>query len=178
MTTKPHAKLVLIVVSLIFASQAYCGDIEPGNRMSVPDLKWQDSDGNTHHLKDSSGKPRILHFWAAWCIPCREEMPQLMQWRNDNPDIEVICLSLDKRMSQTKYFINKHQLTMPALLLDEDDADKLDITVVPYTIFVSPDNLFFGQMFGIADWENQSFTQQVYQQFGITAQSARLSSSQ
>ena len=140
---------------------------EIDDKQPLPDIRWQDVDGKTHHLKDSHGKPRLLHFWAAWCIPCRKEMPEMLTWQAENPDILVIPLSLDQRMAQTKHFIKKNKLDMPAFLVNEDDRDALSIPAVPYTIFVSSDGLFSGDLYGIAPWEDDAFTKSVHQQLKL-----------
>jgi thiol-disulfide isomerase/thioredoxin len=41
--------------------------------------------GRTHVLADflPVGEPGILHFWATWCGPCREELPDLDAYAED-----------------------------------------------------------------------------------------------
>jgi len=160
-----------VLAALLYLGNARADEIKPGDNLPMPDLRWQDSDGTTHHLSESRGKPRLLHFWAAWCIPCREELPAMLRWQADNPDIEVIALSLDQRIAQTKHFIKKHQLSMPALLINEDDSDALGIPVVPYTILVSADGKFSGHIAGIAAWEDADFNRRLRQHFMLTATS-------
>ena len=146
---------------------SHADEIHPGDHQPLPDIRWQDVSGNTHHLKDSNGKPRLLHFWAAWCIPCRKEMPEMLKWQEENSDILVIPLSLDQRMAQAKNFVKKNKLAMSPLLINKDDSDALGIPVVPYTVFVSADGLFAGHLYGMAPWENNEFANQVSQQFGL-----------
>ena len=160
--------LLLIMLSPPINVWADALDIEPGDNLPMPDLRWQDSDGKEHHLGNTTGKPRILHFWAAWCIPCREELPAMLRWQAGNRDIEVIALSLDQRIAQTKHFIKKHQLSMPALLLNEDDSNALGIPVVPYTILVTADGNFSGHIAGIADWDNTDFSRRLRKHFDLT----------
>ncbi len=160
--------MIVLLVTLLSSTAAHSGEIEAGNREAMPKIHWTDDKGKPHQLSDSSGKPRLLHFWAAWCIPCREEMPQLLRWRKAHTDIDVILLSLDDRLTQSNHFINKNQFDMSARILNPDDADTLGINIVPYTVFVSSDGLFFGQIFGMGDWDDDQFTDSVYQQFGLT----------
>ena len=146
---------------------SYANEIKSGNNQLMPNIHWQDTEENTHHLQDYQGKPRLLHFWAAWCFPCRKELPDMLEWKKKNPDILIIPLSLDERMAQSKYFIKKYQLSMSPLLVDKDDSDALDIPALPYTIFVSADGTYSGHFYGIAPWGTDEFTKKIRQHFKL-----------
>ncbi len=151
----------LVSIVLILSVGLANAEIDAGDNQPLPDIRWSDAQGHEQHLFDIKNKPKVLHFWAAWCIPCREEMPHLIEWRKQNTDIEVLALSLDQRIAQTKNFIKKFQLDMPPLLLNEDDSEALGVPIVPYTIFISSDNRFVGSYAGAAPWQEQAFTLQV-----------------
>lgn len=158
-------------VLLVFAlsSPVWAGGIKAGNNQPLPDVSWEDIDGNTHRLSDSNGKPRILHFWAAWCVPCRKEMPEMLQWKALNSDIVVLPLSMDQRMAQSKHFIKKYKLDMSPWLLNKDSSEELKVPVLPYTIFVSADGKEVGHFAGIAAWESDEFTAKVRKVLAVDA---------
>ena len=162
------AILVTALSLLAVSHSSHANEIRPGDNQHLPDIRWQDVDGNTYHLKGTDGKPRLLHFWATWCIPCIKEMPEMLKWQEKHSDILVIPLSLDQRMAQAKNFVKKNKLAMSPLLINKEDSDALGIPVVPYTIFVSADGLFVGHLYGMAPWENDEFASQVRQQFRMT----------
>lgn len=144
---------------------SYANEIKPGNNQPMPNIRWQDTEEKIHHLQDSQGKPRLLHFWAAWCFPCRKELPDMLEWKKKNDDILIIPLSMDDRMAQSKYFIKKYQLSMAPLLINKDDGEALEIPVLPYTIFVSANGTYSGHFYGIAPWGNDEFTQKIRHHF-------------
>lgn len=156
---------ILTISFLLLCASAQAGEIKIKTEQTKVDIRWMDNDGKIHHLEDSTGKPRLLHFWAAWCFPCRKELPEMLVWQKEHPDIVVIPLSLDERIAQTQYFITKYNLDMPALLANEDDHEKLDIQGLPFTIFVRPDGTASGHYFGAAPWQSEAFTEQVRSHF-------------
>lgn len=61
-------------------------------------IVWKDSAGNERSLQELSGKVIVLNMWAAWCGPCREEMPDLEQVSREYSadDVAVIGVSIDR----------------------------------------------------------------------------------
>ena len=108
-------QLIGLFLVVLFSMSVVKAEIDAGDNQPLPDIRWSDGQGQQYRLSAIKDKAKILHFWAAWCIPCRKEMPHLIEWRKQNPDIEVLALSLDERMAQTKNFIKKFQLDMPPL---------------------------------------------------------------
>ncbi len=162
MLLRQNILIQMVCLGILFISTfSLAAEIQMGNNQPLADISWQDSEDKTHSLADTNGKHRILHFWAAWCIPCREEMPKMLDWKKDNSDIVVIPLSMDQRMAQAKFFIKKLKLEMPPLLVNKKDRKKIDVPVLPYTIFIAKDGTQLATIKGIASWEDAQFSQQV-----------------
>ncbi|MHB1049570.1 MAG: TlpA disulfide reductase family protein [Bacteroidota bacterium] len=56
-----------------------------------------DEKGLTDLVKNRNGKILVLNIWATWCIPCREEFPDLAQLSDSlkNSGVEVVAVSVD-----------------------------------------------------------------------------------
>lgn len=61
----------------------------------VPEFELNDIDGNTHNLKVYAGKMVILNYWATWCPPCREELPELSVFHENHHDKDAMVLGVD-----------------------------------------------------------------------------------
>jgi thiol-disulfide isomerase/thioredoxin len=50
-------------------------------------------DGSPVRLSSFRGQPVFLNFWASWCEPCRQEMPEIAALMRDHPDLVVIGIN-------------------------------------------------------------------------------------
>jgi thiol-disulfide isomerase/thioredoxin len=93
-------------------------------RIDINDLK---------RLLIPSGKPLVVNFWATWCVPCREEFPDLVKLDEQyKGKIDLLTVSLDETAdldTEVTRFLSSMQARMPAYLLDTPDADAAIVTV-------------------------------------------------
>lgn len=81
---KKSAALLLVLSTLLLSS---CGDQEP----SYPLM-----DGGTLQFSELKGKTVFINYWAEWCGPCREEMPELNQLQQEMGDqVQVLAVNFD-----------------------------------------------------------------------------------
>ena len=69
----------------------------------VAALDFKDGDGQVRSLADFNGKVVVLNLWAAWCVPCRKEMPALdrLQTSLGGRNFAVVPLSIDRGGRET-----------------------------------------------------------------------------
>jgi thiol-disulfide isomerase/thioredoxin len=65
------------------------------NSFTIYNEIFLDTEGNKIHLSKFQGNWLVLNFWATWCEPCREEIPELNQFAKDNKGIKLIGIAID-----------------------------------------------------------------------------------
>jgi thiol-disulfide isomerase/thioredoxin len=60
-----------------------------------PDYMLRDYNGVEHRLSDHRGKWVVINFWATWCPPCLEEMPELARFHADHKDRDAVVWGVD-----------------------------------------------------------------------------------
>jgi peroxiredoxin len=65
---------------------------------TAPDFSLLDIDGKPVKLSDYKGKYLMLDFWASWCVPCRQENPNVVKQYAEYKDkgLNILGISLDE----------------------------------------------------------------------------------
>ncbi len=105
---------------------------------SLPDLA-----GKTRSLSDYRGKWVVVNYWATWCPPCQEEIPDLVQFYEDNKNKGVVVLGVNTEeigRDQLAAFADSYLISYPILRSEPIDASPLGpIPGLPTTYIVAPD---------------------------------------
>ena len=107
-----------------------------------PSLKVTTIDGKSFDLAEQRGKWTVVNFWATWCGPCLEEMPELSALDAMREHIVVVGLAYeDTSVEDMRVFLEKHPVVYPIALLDVYNPPKDFDTPrgLPMTVLVGPD---------------------------------------
>lgn len=125
--------------------------------LDLPDFSLVDGDGATISLADLGGKVVLLNIWATWCVPCREEMPQLndLQAALGGKDFEVVAVNIDKGgPDKARKFLDETKATDLTLYTDPTGKlfAKLRAVGMPTTLLINRQGKEIGRLIGPADW--------------------------
>jgi peroxiredoxin len=103
----------LLGVHLVVHSPRFSHD----SLRTVPDLSLTDLNGTAIHTADYKNKVVLVNFWAAWCIPCAEEVPQFiaLQKKYQGQGLQVIGFSVDDDAEDLQTFYRKYQMNYPVV---------------------------------------------------------------
>ncbi len=88
------------------------GDATPLMALALPDLNGMDQ-----HLEQWKGKVLFVNFWATWCAPCREEMPEFVKAQREfgGRGLQFVGIAVDEA-DKVRQFAAEIGLNYPALL--------------------------------------------------------------
>ena len=80
-------------------------------------IKATTSDGKEITLDRYRGKVLLLDFWASWCKPCRQEMPNVKKVYNDfnGNGFEILGISLDESSAKFRGYVDEQDISWPQI---------------------------------------------------------------
>lgn len=123
-----------------------------------PDLSLLSIDGSKKLLSHFRGKVVLLHFWATWCPPCREELPGLLKLGRDlskDGRLQVLAVSVDTNWDSVRDFFGG--AVPPEIVRDELGVATAayDLSTLPDTYLLAADGSLRVRFSGARDWRSQ-----------------------
>ena len=132
--------IIILSVFLLFSCDSRLPDttgekVEANN--PAPDFSIELLSGETVSLSDFLGKVVFINFWATWCGPCVEEMPDIQQLAETYPDdVVVIAINCSERKDKVEDFIYGRGYTFHVGLDDGVVQSLYPTRGIPYTVIV------------------------------------------
>jgi thiol-disulfide isomerase/thioredoxin len=115
----------------------------------LPDVK-----GTMRPMSDLRGQILVVNFWASWCPPCREEMPELSELQTMYQDKGLLVLGIAAEDQESvNQFASEAPVGYPLLAADTE-AGPLSYSlgnhrsVLPYTVVIDRDGHIVKTYFG------------------------------
>jgi thiol-disulfide isomerase/thioredoxin len=106
------------------AEQADAGKVDQAAAGPVFAASFKDLDDKAQPLKQWQGKVLVLNFWAPWCPPCREEIPDFIKLQDKYRERGLIFVgvALDEKI-KVQAFVDEMAINYPILLGEMEAVD-------------------------------------------------------
>jgi thiol-disulfide isomerase/thioredoxin len=104
-------------------------------------FEFNDMQGKAQRLADYKGKWVLVNFWATWCPPCLEEIPDLVDMYNSHKadDIAVIGVAMSSSAASVKAFAKQMEISYPIVLGSDRIAAQIGrINALPTSYLYDP----------------------------------------
>ncbi len=132
--------VMLVGILALTGACAKSGAIEVGE--TAPDFSLKDLDGKTAALSDFKGKVIILDFFATWCPPCREEIPDFIKLQGEYGDKGFVMIGVALvSLGEAKEFAGKVGINYP-VLIDDGKVSAIygPVRSIPTTFVIGKDS--------------------------------------
>lgn len=112
------------------------------NAQAMPPFLVNDLNGQVVSTAQLHGKVAIVNFWATWCPPCQEEIPEMMELQKEfQGKLQIIGVSMDDDPAATvKQFADKIGMNYPIVMGSDGLADEYGgIPALPTSFVVDPE---------------------------------------
>lgn len=132
----------------IQAKQQAEGGLETG--MKAPDLEIE-QDGQPIRLSDLTDQLIVINFWATWCPPCRQEIPELNAF-SESTSIPVYGINVttsERRLTDVEEFLKKTPVDYPVLYDTKGQSEKAyRLLAMPATYLIDETGTIVGKHVG------------------------------
>jgi peroxiredoxin len=109
---------------------------------NAPDFTLRTMGGPNMRLAEQRGRVVMINFWATWCGPCRQELPELSKLyeRYRGSGFVLMGVNVDDDVSNAAAVAAKLGVSFPVLLDTDKRVSKLyDLSTMPSTVLVDRD---------------------------------------
>lgn len=106
----------------------------------------------SEHLRDD-GRPLVLNLWASWCLPCREEIPEIDAFATSHPEVQVLGVSVEDTEAGSVAFAEDLSPGYPLALGSPDFEAAYPHIGLPATYVIASDGVVTAIYNGIVDQE-------------------------
>jgi len=141
---------LMLLAALVFLSRA----VSAVQGQQAPDFSLKDLKGNSVTLADYKGKVVFLNFWATWCPPCRQEIPDFIKAydKHKADGLVILGVAVSDRENSVKSFVERNKINYPVAMGDMKIVQDYEPgQYIPATIVIDRNGNIHDKHVGIMD---------------------------
>jgi|JI10StandDraft_1071094.scaffolds.fasta_scaffold12210_2 thiol-disulfide isomerase/thioredoxin len=152
---KKNIIITIVLLSLVGIGYNY-KKFRIAPRISFPSLEVINDKNETVKLTPTSGKLRVISFYASWCPDCKREFPKMKQAMETNySDFEFIAIT-EEGVDSMNAFKDKYKYPFTFYTLPFS-FEEYDIYAIPTTYIINAKNEILYSKVGDIDWNEIHF---------------------
>ena len=149
-------RAALVAMFALAAGAATAAEFTPSTPAPMK-FAVHDREGGLHQGEEFRARVTLVHFWATWCLPCREELPALKLLQDDmrGDRVRVVAISIDRlgwpAIDRTVESLDVRDLNV-FHDIDRQAAKVLAVDALPTTIIMDAEGREVARLRGQGDW--------------------------
>lgn len=140
-------KVAIFLISLIIFTA--CSNSKKEGLENIQILPKMDIPKYEEVKAQHRGKVILVNFFASWCPPCKDEIPDFIKVYNKHSDrFVIIGVSIDDDIKKGSEFVAKEQIPYPVYHADRALEAKMNVSKIPTNILYKPDGSLFNFYIG------------------------------
>lgn len=141
------------------------------HELGAVDFHLKDFQGKLHDFElERKGQGVFVHFWASWCTPCLEELPEFNQFiwsiqKEGKKDYQFWLISVDHTAEDALKVLNRYKWPKVNVVhlwdIEKESAENWGTFNFPETYLVNPKTLQTTKWLGLRDWKNPLFLKEI-----------------
>jgi thiol-disulfide isomerase/thioredoxin len=135
---------VLVVFCVLCASWGFPASADDAEKKVpvFPNFAFTSLDGSTQlDIESFRGRPMLMTFWASWCGPCRQELPELQKLAAELADkgFALVTINMDNSAISGARFLKKYDIDIPVYRMDQQTLLALGVQSLPTNMLLDPE---------------------------------------
>ncbi len=108
---------ILVIAAGLFSYRTFTASAQPDDAQDLPHFSFPDVAGVERDRSEWDGKILVVNFWATWCPPCREEIPEFVKLQEalGNQGLQFIGIAIEDA-EPVKAFMAEMTFNYPVLI--------------------------------------------------------------
>lgn len=143
--------LAVLIAAAVFLVVGLLQD-RPDVPEQAPAFTLSDPDGRDVSLSAYAGRTLVLNFWASWCGPCKQEVPEFARFHDAHPEIGMLGVAVDSGdAAAVRRAARRFGITYDVALGTKAMVGEYGVRTLPTTVVIGPDGRVRDVTVGVMD---------------------------